>query len=428
MSIKRIAMAVCLTAVSAFAFAAGGAQQSGATSAGGRVTIKVGVWDYSSAASGYYAELIRGFEATHPNIKLEPVDTPAADYTNKLTIQLNGGSDIDVFWIKDGDTTLGFANRNQLADLSAYIRRDNINLSAFNGLAERFNVNGKTIAIPASTGWYVMYYNKDIFDKAGIPYPSNDMTWEEYESLANRLTSGSGANKIWGGHLHTWQACVENWGVQDGKHTIVDTDYSFFKPYYDMAIRMQDAGVIQDYGTLRSGNISYANAFLLGNVATVPMGTWFYATIIERINKGESNINWGMSVLPHPTGTPAGWTVGSVTPIAVNQNSKNKDAAWEFVKFVTSEEGANIYAKFGQLPSRANTQNLTAIVNAAGMPSDALAALTVKNISLDRPMVPYVIEINNMLGEEHGLIMLKEKSVVQGLADMAKRSKEIQGK
>jgi multiple sugar transport system substrate-binding protein len=428
MSLKRIALAVCLTAVTAFAFASGSGQQSGSTATGGTVTIKVGVWDYNATASGYYAELIKGFEAAHPNIKLEPVDTPAADYTNKLTIQLNGGSDIDVFWIKDGDTTLGFANRNQLADLSAYIKRDNINLTAFNGLAERFNINGKTVALPASSGWYVMYYNKDIFDKAGIPYPSNDMTWEEYEALANQLTTGSGANKVWGSHFHTWQACVENWGVQDGKHSIVETDYSFFQPYYEMALRMQDAGVLQDYGTLRSGNISYANAFLLGNVATVPMGTWFYSTIIDRINKGESNINWGMSVLPHPTGTPAGWTVGSVTPIAVNQNSKNKDAAWEFVKFVTGEEGANIYAKFGQLPSRANTQNLTAIVNAAGMPSDALAALTVKNIALDRPMVPYVIEINNMLGEEHSLIMLKEKTVAQGLADMAKRSKEIQDK
>jgi multiple sugar transport system substrate-binding protein len=254
------------------------------------------------------------------------------------------------------------------------------------------------------------------------------MTWEQYEALANRLTTGSGANKIWGSHLHTWQACVENWAVQDGKHTIVETDYGFFKPYYEMAVRMQNAGVIQDYGTLRAGGVAYANAFLQGNVATLPMGTWFYSTIIDRINKGEAKINWGMSVLPHPTGTPAGWTVGSVTPIAINQNSRYKDAAWEFVKFITSEEGANIYAKWGQLPSRANTRNLTAIAGAPGMPGDALEALAVKNIALDRPMVPFVNEINTMLGEEHGLILLMEKTVDQGLADMARRSREIQGR
>jgi multiple sugar transport system substrate-binding protein len=423
---KRVILAVSLAAMTAFAFAAGGAQQSGSGTSGGPVTIKVGVWDY--ATSSYYDDLIKAFEAKNPNIKVEPLDSPSADFTNKLTIQLNGGSDIDAFWIKDGDTTLGFANRGQLADLSAYVQRDKIDLKAFNGLAERFNIGGKNVAIPASSGWYVLYYNKDIFDKAGIPYPSNDITWEAYEALTKRLTTGSGANKIWGSHFHTWQALVENWAVQDGKYTIVETDYSFFKPWYEMVLRMQDAGVIQDYGTLRSGGIAYANAFLQGNVATLPMGTWFYSTIIDRINNGETKINWGMSVIPHPTGTPAGWTVGSVTPIAINQNSKNKDAAWEFVKFITSEEGANIYAKWGQLPSRANTQNLTAIATAQGMPSDALQALTVTNIALDRPMVPFVNEINTMLGEEHGLILLKEKTVDQGIADMAKRSKEIQGK
>jgi multiple sugar transport system substrate-binding protein len=425
MNVKKAMMVLLLVAMTAFAFARG-SQQGGSGSAGGPVTIKVGVWDY--ATSSYYGDLIKEFEAKNPNIKVEPLDSPSTDFTNKLTIQLNGGSDIDAFWIKDGDTTLGFASRNQLADLNAYVQRDKIDLKAFNGLAERFNIGGKTVAIPASSGWYVLYYNKDIFDKAGVPYPSNDITWDDYEALAKRLTTGSGATKIWGSHFHTWQALVENWAVQDGKNTIVETDYSFFKPWYEMLLRMQDAGIVQDFGTLKSGNIAYANAFLQGNVATVPMGTWFYSTIIDRINKGEVKINWGMSVIPHPTGTPAGWTVGSVTPIAINQNSKNKDAAWEFVKFITSEEGANIYAKWGQLPSRANTQNLTAIANAAGMPSNALEALSVKNIALDRPMVPYVNEINNMLGEEHGLILLKEKTVDQGIADMAKRSKEIQGK
>lgn len=428
MNVKGVLTAVLLLAIGVFVSAGGASQQqtASASQGGGSVTIKVGVWDL--ATSAYYADLVKEFEAKNPGIKVEPLDSPSTDYTNKLTIQLNGGSDIDVFWIKDGDTTLSFANRGQLADLSAYIRKDNIDLTAYNGLAERFNIGGKIVAIPASSGWYVLYYNKDIFDKAGVPYPSHDMTWEQYEALAKRLTSGSGSGKIWGGHLHTWQACVENWAVQDGKHTIVETDYSFFKPYYEMALRMQEAGIIQDYGTLKTGGISYTNAFLQGNVATLPMGTWFYSTIIDRINKGEAKLNWGMSVLPHPAGTPAGWTVGSVTPIAVNQNSKHKDAAWEFVKFITSEQGANIYAKWGQLPSRANTQNLTAIAGAAGMPGDALQALTVKNIALDRPMVPFVNEVNTMLAEEHGLILLKEKTVDKGLADMAKRSKEIQGK
>ena len=106
----------------------------------------------------------------------------------------------------------GLANRGQLADLSQYIKQAGINQADFNGLAERFNIDGKIVALPASTGYYVLYYNKDIFDKAGVEYPSNDMTWADWETLAGRLASGSGNSKVYGGLLHTWQALVQNWG------------------------------------------------------------------------------------------------------------------------------------------------------------------------------------------------------------------------
>jgi multiple sugar transport system substrate-binding protein len=391
----------------------------------GEVTIKVSTWD---AENSYTLNLREAFAKAYPGIKLEIIDIPAADYTQKLSVMLNGGSDVDSFWIKDGDTTKGLSNRGQLADLSAYVQRDNIRLADYNGLAERFNIDGKLVALPASTGYYVLYYNKDIFDKAKAPYPSNDMTWSEWEALAIRLSSGSGNNKIWGALLHTWPACVQNWCFQDGKNTIMATDYRFFKPYYEMALRMQDAGTLWDYGSLRTGGIHYSSAFLQGNVATLPMGTWFFYTILDRIKAGETKINFGIATLPHPPGVPAGWTVGSVTPIAINQASKNKDAAWEFVKFVTSEEGARIHAEGGGIPSRSNSKVLQALAGIPGMPEGSLAALEVKNIALDRPMEDFVAEVNQMLSEEHSLIMLKEVSIDQGLANMAKRSKEIQGK
>jgi multiple sugar transport system substrate-binding protein len=424
MNVKKPVLAVLL--VSVFFFGCSRREHSPAAKNGGQATLKVAVWDVTLNA--YYGELIKAFEDSQPNIKIEIVDIPSADYTQKLSVMLNGGSNVDAFWIKDGDTTRGFSNRGQLADLSAYVARDNIDLAAFNGLAERFNMDGKLVALPATTNYYVLFYNKDIFDKAGIPYPSNDMTWTQWEQLAGRLSSGSGAGKIYGAHFHTWQALVQNWAVQDGKHTIVDTDYRFMKPYYEMALRMQNSGVVMDFGSLKAGNIAYANAFMRGNIAMMPMGFWFAVVLRDRINQGEAKINWGVAAIPHPDGVPAGWTVGSVTPIAVNQSSKNRDAAWEFLKFVTGEEGALIYAKNAMFPGRANSRNLADIANVPGMPTGLLDALVVKNIALDRPMVDYVAEVNQMLNEEHSLIMLKEVTVDQGLDNMAKRSREIQGK
>ena len=396
------------------------------SSSSGAVTLQVTRWD--STINSLVPNLLDAFKRIQPNITVDILDIPSADYTQRLSVMLNGGTEFDAFWIKDGDTTRGLANRGQLADLSAYVNRDRIDLRDFYGLADRFQMDGKLVALPASTGFYILYYNKDIFDRAGIPYPSNDMSWTEYEALAGRLSSGSGNNKVWGALFHTWNALVQNWGVQDGKNNIMAIDYGFFKPYYDMAIRMQRAGSLWDFGTLQSAGIHYSSAFLQGNVATMPMGTWYYVTIIERIERGEANLNWGIAVIPHPQGVPAGWTVGSVTPIAINQASRKKDAAWEFVKFVTSVEGAKIYAEIGEIPSRANSETMVAIANAPGMPEGSMAALTVKNIELDRPMEDKVLEVNQMLGQEHSLIMLEEVTVDQGLANMARRSREIQGK
>ena len=85
------------------------------------------------------------------------------------------------------------------------------------------------------------------------------------------MTSGEGNDKKYGALFHTWQACVQNWAVQDGKHTILDTDYSFMKPYYEMALRMQDEGTVMDYSTLKTGNIHYSSVFMEGQCAMMPM-------------------------------------------------------------------------------------------------------------------------------------------------------------
>ena len=92
--------------------------------------------------------------------------------------------------------------------------------------------------------------------------------------------------------------------MQDAKHTIMDYEggYDFFKPYYEMALRMQDEGTVQDYGTLKTGNIHYSGPFAQGTVGMMPMGTWFMSTMIQKIKDGESNVNWGIAALPHAEG------------------------------------------------------------------------------------------------------------------------------
>ena len=157
----------------------------------------------------------------------------------------------------------------------------------------------------------------------------------------------------------------------------------------------------------------------------MPMGGWFCSTLIQKKAAGETNVNWGIATLPHAEGVPAGSTVGSVTPAAINPASAKKDAAWKFVSFVASEEGAKIHTSVGEFPAYLSPETLAELAKLDGMPEGALEALQVTSVQLDRPLVAFADEVNQMLGEQHSLIMLGEVTVDEGIAEMEKLSKEI---
>ena len=394
-------------------------------SSDGVTTITFASWDTSQNA--YLYDVIAAFEAQNPDIHVEVQDTPSAEYITKLNTQLNGGSDVDVFLIKEADKAKTFYDRGQLTDLTPYIEAAGIDMADYNGTDANFTFDGHTYGMPVRTDQYVLFYNKDIFDAAGVPYPDNDMTWTEFEELAAQLTSGEGSNKYYGAHFHSWNACVQNWGVQDGKHSIMSGEYSFFKPYYEMVLRMQEAGTCMDYGTIQGSGIHYADVFSQGHVAMLPMGSWFISTMIQRNQTGESDVNWGVAVIPHAEDVPNGYTVGASTPICINNASKNKDAAWKFVQFISGPEGAKIYANAGQTPALSSEETLELFANAEGMPEGIVEGMYASHISPDRPAMDHVTEVDQMLLAEHQLILLGEETVDEGIANMNRNFAEIMG-
>ncbi len=389
------------------------------------VTLKVTTWDLD--VNPINTTLAEAFMAKFPHITIEFVDTPSADYTQKLSVMLNGGSDVDVIYVKDADTSPGLAEKGQLEDLTSYVADAGIDISIYNGVADNFVMeDGKLIGLPGTRSYYILYFNKDIFDAAGVDYPTNDMTWAEFEETAKAITAGEGADKKYGALIHTWQACVINWGFASGEHSVLDTDFEYLTPYYEMALRMQnDDQSSMDYATLKTGSIHYSSPFLLGNVGMMPMGQWFMATVLAKVETGESSVNWGIATIPHDDTAPQGYVVGSASPICINAASEKKDAAWEYVKFVSGEEAALLYAEFGSIPSYNNPEALNIIASVDGMPEGVAEALVVEHFSLDRPLHPKAAEANAIIGAEHDLIMLGESDLATGLGNMGQYVGEL---
>ncbi|HIT64932.1 MAG TPA: sugar ABC transporter substrate-binding protein [Candidatus Ventrimonas merdavium] len=401
-----------------------------AAPADGQTVLKWAMWDKDLTV--YYQPLIDAYEAAHPEVKIELVDLGSSDYQTVLATQLTGsGSDFDVVTIKDvpGYTTL--VNKGVLEPLDEYISRDGVDLAAFKGLTDQVKVDDKLYELPFRSDFWVMFYNKDIFDAAGVDYPTNDMTFEEYDALARSVTNTTPGEEVYGAHYHTWRSAIQLFGILDGKNSIIGGNYDFLKPYYELILAEQEDGVCQDYATLKTSNLHYSGAFSQGNVAMMNQGTWFIATLIDKIKSGEYTecTNWGMVKYPHAEGVEPGSTLATITALAIPTTAKDKDMSWDFVKFVCGEEGADILASTGTIPAIMNDDIAEMISSIEGFPADegSKEALQTANLYLEMPVSPNSSEIEIVLNEAHDNIMIGNSTIDEGIADMNEKISAILG-
>ncbi|MBE5981578.1 MAG: sugar ABC transporter substrate-binding protein [Paenibacillaceae bacterium] len=401
-------------------------------SAGGQTTLKWSVWDISSTT--YYQPLIDAFEKAHPDVKIEMVDLGSTDYQTVLATELTGsGSDFDVVTVKDVPGYMTLVNKGVLEPLDSYIESSKVDLTQYKGLTDQIKVENKLYELPFRNDFWVLFYNKDIFDKAGVAYPTNDMTFEQYDKLARSLTVDTPGQEVYGSHYHTWRSAVQLFGVLDGKNTIIDGKYDFLKPYYDMVIKEQEDGVCQDYATLKTSGLHYSGAFAQGNIAMMNMGTWFISTLMDKIRTGEYTDckNWGIVKYPHAEGVEPGSTLATITSLAIPANAPHKDLAWEFINFVSGKEGAEILASTGTIPAVMNSTVADLVSSADGFPKadgTSVEALNTSKLYLEMPVNPKSSEIETVLNEAHDAIMTGSMSVDDGIAQMNEKIGAILGK
>ncbi|MBN1501827.1 MAG: sugar ABC transporter substrate-binding protein [Spirochaetes bacterium] len=390
------------------------------------VKLKLVLWDINQAT--YVPVLLEEYKKLRPDVEIEIINIPASDYIEKVNVMLSGGDDSDIITVKDIPEYASMVTKKQLDSLDGYIKKDKYDLSAYSGVPDELRVDNVLFALPFRSDFWILYYNKEAFDKAGVDYPSNDMTWSEYEAIARKVTSGAGADKVYGSHHHTWRSTVQLGTFQDGKNTAISKDYSFMAPVYNMVTGMQKDGIIMDYASLKAGNIHYSGLFYNKQIAMLPMGTWFIGTLMSKVKEGVTDVKWGIARFPHPDGVKAGTTAGTLASLAINAKSKNKKEAWEFIKFFCGPDGAKVLAGAGSLPAIRNEDVINVLSSRDGFPKECAGALETSTVRLELPMHPKVSQIEQILNEEHELIMTDSVTVDKGLSSMTKRVNEVLSK
>ncbi|MBR2697394.1 MAG: sugar ABC transporter substrate-binding protein [Clostridia bacterium] len=386
-------------------------------------TLTIVAWD--AGTTPYLAAQKEAFEAAHPGVTIEYVDVASQDYPVKTTTMLSGGDASDIYMVKELPHLLDWQAAGFAEPLNSYIEASDYDLSGFTGIESNYAVDGEQYALPFRSDFWVLYYNKDLFDAAGVDYPTNDMTWEEYAELAKKMT-GDGN---YGTHYHTWLSAVVNWDVCDGVNTLIDGDYTDLAYFYQLYQDLEDAGACMSYDELKAAGLHYSAAFANGNIAMMPMGYWYVSTLIGYNKDGTCNFNWGIVSVPHKEGVAAGSSFGNLTGAMINAKSEHKDLAWEYISWLAGEEGALATASTGTRPAWVSEAVAEAMASADGFPTDdaSKAALIPSYVGIEIPASEHSSEISTILNEEHSLIMTREYTIDEGIEEMNERVAEVLG-
>jgi multiple sugar transport system substrate-binding protein len=181
---KALGVFLLATLTGSILFAAGGSQQA---TAGTKV---INLWYWDQNADAVYDQLISEFQQQNPGVRVNKVLSPWADYWTKLQTALPTGTGPDVFWLNHPNA-VSYLPTGYIMDLEGIagdIRFENFNENFY----KPFVYQNKRYGVPIFYDSIVLFYNKALFDKAGVAYPNANWTWADFRDAAAKLTIKDG--------------------------------------------------------------------------------------------------------------------------------------------------------------------------------------------------------------------------------------------
>lgn len=250
---------------------------------------EVVIWDYfeTDAQKQMMQSLVDGFNESQEEYEASHVYVPFADYEKQLTLGIASGELPDLV-ILDGCGMASFIQLGLFGDISdADIDWDQY----MQGPLESTMLDGKHYGIPFATNCTALFYNKDMFDEAGIDYPDENTTWDEFHEMAKALTkdgvSGFG-NAATNTDEGTFQ-CLQWIYTAGGSYTDIEAGVDAYTLMQEM---IEDGSWTKECVNWTQSDVN--NNFMAGNLAMQQNGPWQ----IPGIEANAPDLNYGVTVLP----------------------------------------------------------------------------------------------------------------------------------
>lgn len=306
-------------------------QGESSSSNNGTVKIKFSMWDAVPKNNNF----VENFMKENPDIIIEMVSIPADSYSQKLNTMVATNTAPDVMLVWECDLP-NFANGDKIVALDDYIS-DTKSFSAEDFIPAVNNVRkisgGKNYGLPWCYAGEILYYNKNMFDKSGVSYPTNKWTWDDFTNAAKKLTIvENGITTQWGADDMTfgglWYSTIGAAGDsvidQSGNLVMGEGLRKTLQWQYDLVNKFK---VVPPPSASSAGS----DLFLSGRAAMTRTGSWMCSTYRQI-----ENFSWDIAILPKGTRQYSSLHTGFFT---ISKDSKNKEAAWRFIEYCMSEEG-----------------------------------------------------------------------------------------
>jgi len=312
--------------------------------AGGKAVLRVANWAGAQVESKF-AQLEREFreefDAAHPGVYTRPEPIPGyGQYAPKLLMMHITGSVPDAIQL-DASSAAVFIRNGVLRDLTPFIENDpDFKLGDyFENVADIFRFEGGLYAIPLDFTPMVMYYNKRLFDEAGVPYPRDGWTWPEFVDAAERLTL---PGETPGAYPRQYGMFFENvmpfwvlW-LWSGGGDVLDPTGQTASGYFDGPASVKSIefllGLMHEHGvapTKRAAAIAGGDLFRAGKAAMDIKGHWMM------IDYAAAGLDVGVTSVPVRPGVEPS-TVIYASGMAISAKAEQPELAWEFIKHLTS--------------------------------------------------------------------------------------------
>lgn len=350
---KKIAAALLSGTMVLSLAACGGNESESSGSSGGsskKVELKMIFWD-SNQEPGLQA-MADGFMEKNPDISVTVETIPWDDYWTKLQAAAQGGDMPDIV-VMHPDEVENYASGGMLMDLTDVLDGETANRSSFpDYVIEDFTVDGKNYGIPKDIGTMGLFYNKDLFDAAGVAYPTSDWTWDDLTAAAEQLTDQEngiyGLNADNNGQNFYWNLIWQNGGdVWDEEEDLCTFDMPETIEAMEYAVSFGEKGYSPTPADF--ANLTADEYFESGKTAMTFAGSWMLTEYqsIEELN---------FDVAELPTGKEKA-SICSGMAFSVSANTKYPEEAKQLVEYLGSEEAQTIQAESGvAIPAYDGTQ------------------------------------------------------------------------